>query len=360
MAKRIYVGVETEVFKTTTCKTDAQLQQFFTIDAGSYTFQSQSNGYWYSNNVDINNTQAFIQLTAKTDIFKVSFSYGVSSEESYDKFMLAINGTSINEISGSKTDNWSGSLAAGETIFFLYTKDSSTKDGTDQAWFYDFQVTSDTESEIKNVAREVKSLYVGVNGVARKIKQGYVGVNGIARSTFPSFVTWRKYDCNVITSSSYYREVEPSSDYGGYYAQDGSQIPAYDDYEFSSEDGYTGVGETTYIMPYALSNIIGHYSVDRTNVRLFDSYIEEGDPDWPLDSPYGYTYYFYMMPVAECERVDGDEDSYEQGDTYYGTIEADEGELPEDGELVDGDVDGFYCVLYFPGDGYYYYERMTT
>lgn len=43
-----------------------------------------------------------------------------------------------------------------------------------------------SEGEIVEVAREVKQMFIGVDGVARKVKKAWVGVNGVARMFFGS------------------------------------------------------------------------------------------------------------------------------------------------------------------------------
>lgn len=116
----------------------------------------------------------------------ISFNYSYSSEPTYDKFTLTVGNTTIeNAVSGATTiKTYSGSLMAGESITFIYSKDGSRDSNNDKCTFYDMTVTSPEQigTEIKSLARKIKSCYIGgSNGIAKKITKGYIGVNGIAR-----------------------------------------------------------------------------------------------------------------------------------------------------------------------------------
>jgi hypothetical protein len=49
--------------------------------------------------------------------------------------------------------------------------------------------------------------------------------------------------------------------------------------------------------------------------------------------------------------------TYPKGSTYYGVVYTSDGEIPDGGSLVDGSIDGAYCVVKV-GNEYYYYEKI--
>lgn len=201
MAKKIYVGVDTEVpvyeGSEITLTSDTLLEQYFSVSRSDYSFYHTSNGYFRSDNSGCyeeyydseydeyyeSGTTAYIELTALADYSTVSFDYGVSSESGCDFFRIFKNNTGIVEISGEETGSWSGAIFKDDTISFSYSKDDSADEGEDQGWFNNFKIGNKTQigTEIKPLAREVCHLYIGVENIARPIYKAYVGVGGVAR-----------------------------------------------------------------------------------------------------------------------------------------------------------------------------------
>lgn len=177
-----YVGVPTQVpiyeeqtvtKDVETLITPANISKFFTVTKpSSYYFTGDASGKYTSNNKNINNSTAQSNWTAKKQIKKLTFSYKVSSESSYDKYTIIVDGNTIaNNISGSgSVKSYSGSLASGKAITLKYTKDGSNSNNDDCGSIWDIKVTtSETITENVEVGKETKE-------VARKVKKAYVGV----------------------------------------------------------------------------------------------------------------------------------------------------------------------------------------
>ncbi len=212
-----------------------------------------------------------------------------------------------------------------------------------------------------SVARKVTTSYMGVNGIARKFTAGYVGVNGVARPVFGGGVIWNKYGCyeEEVPSDIYVEceENEYGEKIGDTYSsfEDGgySSIIYYcDDYYFDEERGFCGVGGGVVETEDEVGDAIGKYNVSTESVWLIT--------DAAAEIQYGNYVGFEVAAelVALCQQ-DGYYLKYTPSSTLYDTIEAEEGELPEDGELIEGSADGDYCVLYISDDDeYFYYEKQ--
>lgn len=106
-----------------------------------------TNNRMRSTNYDVNSstsqTAINITVTKPTDL---SFDYSVSSESSYDKLTITLDGMMVvNAISGKNSSMYNGSLTAGSHILQLtYTKDRSSKSGDDRAYIYNLQLKSST------------------------------------------------------------------------------------------------------------------------------------------------------------------------------------------------------------------------
>ena len=91
-----------------------------------------------SNNQSKSNSTAQLTLTAGKS-GKMSFMYKVGSEKNYDKFTVAVNGeTKVTESGEVNWQDFSINLAAGETVVFKYTKDSSGDKNGDTVWLKQF------------------------------------------------------------------------------------------------------------------------------------------------------------------------------------------------------------------------------
>ena len=117
------------------------IQNYFTVTNSSYYFKG-SGTVFTTNNYHESSTTAKTVLTAKFDM-DVSFTYSYSSESRWDTFTLTVGSTTVvNEASGSTTSSqYSGSIIAGTTITFTYSKDSSSHSNDDECTFSNMMVT---------------------------------------------------------------------------------------------------------------------------------------------------------------------------------------------------------------------------
>jgi len=124
---------------------------------GTYAF-TQSGNKWTSNNKGVKSSTATSswKITVSENI-EYPIKYKVSSEQSYDKFTLTLNGTTIiaNGISGSGSEiTYNASLTAGEhTLVASYVKDSSTDKNDDCAYIIlDPIVTDGSDYYVREIA----------------------------------------------------------------------------------------------------------------------------------------------------------------------------------------------------------------
>lgn len=182
MSKGQYIGILSPLkYKVTGSNIN---KVFSSIDNGSYYFvENGSTGKFVSNNKGVKYSAARTTLTVAEDM-TLSFSYIVSSEANYDKFTVSVAGSTIATISGTDVaeKTWSGSVKAGDTIIFSYTKDSSGDNGDDCASFYNMLATPTSGNQKTQAARKAKRWLFGVGGVARDVYRGYGGVGGVART----------------------------------------------------------------------------------------------------------------------------------------------------------------------------------
>lgn len=182
MSKGQFVGITSPLkYKVTSSNIN---KVFSNIVNGSYYFaEDGSTGKFVSNNKGVHNSTATTTLTAAENM-TLSFSYIVSSEVRYDKFTITIAGSDVGTFSGTDVTEktWSGSLNAGDTIVFSYSKDSSANGGDDCASFYNMWATPTNGNQTMQAARKVKKWLFGVGGVARDVYRGHVGVGGVART----------------------------------------------------------------------------------------------------------------------------------------------------------------------------------
>lgn len=204
MSKGQFVGITSPLkYKVTSSNIN---KVFSNIVNGSYYFaEDGSTGKFVSNNKGVHNSTATTTLTAAENM-TLSFSYIVSSEVRYDKFTITIAGSDVGTFSGTDVieKTWSGSLNAGDTIVFSYSKDSSANGGDDCASFYNMWATPTNGNQTMQAARKVKRWLFGVGGVARDVYRGHVGVGGVARTFLQAdyHLQWPPETYNTETGNS--------------------------------------------------------------------------------------------------------------------------------------------------------------
>lgn len=203
-----------------------------------------------------------------------------------------------------------------------------------------------TFATVGGTHRQAKKIFATINGVYRKMKKAFVTRDGVYRQCFSSDVKWHKYD--AVWIEPYYQETLP---FGGmrFFLAGATTVSLYENYEFSAEEGYMGTNGFDY---NGTNEIVGLYYIDgNTDVYQLDEVCSSTDSDWPIDAPVGTEYMLNMTQVASCYQIS---ESYECGEEFYGEIIAEDGDLPEDGTLIEGAIEDGYCVLDIDGTYYYY------
>ena len=132
--------------------TDTPPYTFTTSDSYKFTY---ADGVWTSGNKGVNNSKSSFKITANADI-TVTFQYFCESENAakWDWLSIKKNGTPIYNDGGDKSGNIVYSkvvtveLKAGETLEFIYAKDSSTNKGLDCAMIKDLTINGTAITEM--------------------------------------------------------------------------------------------------------------------------------------------------------------------------------------------------------------------
>ena len=179
--KNIYIGVPTTfpIYETVTTPVTIDvdnINDFFEVTNSTYYFEG-SDTVFAANNLGVNSTTATTTLKLKQDVTNLSFQYNYITESNYDKFTIKIGSTTVlNEVSGpntgpNPTTYNAGDLTAGTILTFSYRKDHSQSASEETCYFtsmtFTTEMTTQTGTETKSVARKIKKGYVGVGGVAR-------------------------------------------------------------------------------------------------------------------------------------------------------------------------------------------------
>ena len=179
------------------------------------------------------------------------------------------------------------------------------------------------------------SIYKGlsINGIPLK----ELRANG--KLIWSALVKWAKYSCNVI---GHYEDTEVNEEYSNSWYD--STITLFDSFEYSSEDGYIGIGSNVFTVDDDLTEAVGKYHV--TDERVIEI--------TALSLGNGTSRYFFDYEGTKVRERIYVNDSYSQGSIFYGTVEAKKGDLPEIGNLVVGSAEQGVCVLEIGGTYFYY------
>jgi hypothetical protein len=186
------------------------------------------------------------------------------------------------------------------------------------------------------------------NHVHRKAKKAFLTKDGVHRLVYSSGTKWAKYSCYTVEVPTSYTRVSSSGNWsiGDTRTTRHYSLSYHTGYYFSSSDGFVGTGyddanswEEVPSSFYMLSNEIVWKMISCKPIEDGSSAFAE--VTWEC--------------VGLCEA--NTETEYRQGSASYGTIEAEDGELPEEGNLLDGSPTGGYCVLLSPTHALYYYVR---
>lgn len=189
---------------------------------------------------------------------------------------------------------------------------------------------------------------LSINGIPLK----ELRANG--KLIWSAMVKWAKYNCIVNTTTTYvYEEVTPS---GKTESLSFYRMHVAANYYFDKDVGFYASAQTVYTTEaevnqwLAEGRIVGEYIVYSGRVYEILSV------DSVVTGATGkMTCTITGKVVAECESTaTTTETTYAKGSVSYGTIEAEEGSLPEEGTLIEGSVADGYCVLEINGTYFYY------
>ena len=361
MAMGTYIGVLGPVYEdqdgTPVNITASNISTHFTVTNGGYRFKGSGSTFTTTNG-GVASSTASTALKALYDM-RVSFNYSYSSEANWDKFTLKVNGEFIeNAVSGATTSKtYSGTLRTGQTIYFEYTKDGSEDGNADQCTFSNMVVTPFAPVQVgeAGLARTVKREYKEENGVIRKFHKAYKEVDGVARQVFLSETKWTKHSCDLTYRYSDPTDFSYESDFILSVAQFGT-LRTYKSYTFSESAGFQCSGELVSravngIMNSDYAKFAGTYYSSGDSSRIFrmGSNIRAGWANDEMD--YVKLYGGRYVATSTKTAVGG-----VKGSKSYGTVSAEDGQLPEEGTLIQGSPNADYCVV-LVGSNYYYYER---
>lgn len=192
-----------------------------------------------------------------------------------------------------------------------------------------------------------KTFLTDENLVHRKAKKAFLTKNGVHRLVYSSGAVWKKYSCEESTESVGYTEVDStdSTAIGDTLTVTYYRVNYSSEYYFNENHGFVGIG--------------GGYVTSADEVDSISGYMVDSEAVWAItsvellqESPLRVE--ITLECVALCVPVTVN--SYVQGSVYYGSFEVEDGELPENGDLIEGSATDSYCILDVD-DTYYYYVR---
>lgn len=231
--KNIYVGVPTTIpiYETVTTPVTIDvdnINDFFEVTNSTYYFEG-SDTVFAANNLGVNSTTATTTLKLKQDVTNLSFQYNYITETNYDKFTIKIGSTTVlDAVSGANMATYNaGDLTAGTILTFSYSKDKERSHIANGEACYFTSMTFTTEMTTQT-GTETKS-------VARKIKKGYVGVGGVAKLCYALQQTLVPYNDTVtgLTASAQELAATTVGNYaifaGGYGGSYRNSVDIYDE-----------------------------------------------------------------------------------------------------------------------------------
>jgi hypothetical protein len=208
---------------------------------------------------------------------------------------------------------------------------------------------------IGGTAYEISGGKTLVDGTTYNINGGKTLVGGTAYK-IEFGVNWKKYDC---IRRNYFNDYTISSMSGWSPFYDGEPFRNfYKNYSFSNSYGFNGIDQISATfsddMTASEVNAIlkGCYRISTADSCVKVNAITEVHATYNgVTGEYLGHYIGGDLTEYEAVRVL----TYNKGSVYYGTLRAEEGQLPETGTLVEGSAAEGYCVLQISST-YYYYE----
>ena len=197
--KNIYVGVPTTIpiYETVTTPVTIDVDNidtYFDVTNSAYYFKPGGSGNIFeASNLGVDSSTATTTLKLKQDVTNLSFQYKYIIETNFDSFTIKIGSTTVlDAVSGTTTGANlttynAGDLTDGTILTFSYSKDKTESASGEVVLFQNLTFTTETTTQ---TGSEVKQ-------IARKIKKGYVGVGGVAKLCYASQQTPVPYNGTV-------------------------------------------------------------------------------------------------------------------------------------------------------------------
>lgn len=164
-----------------------------------------------------------------------------------------------------------------------------------------------------------------------------------------SGVKWEKFDCVVETTTAWTRDTN-GSDVRTYLSLSTANEMIWNKRYFDSSRGLYGLGQTGIDFSDPTS-FVGKYYVTKDGTM---------SGEIAACTSVGGSATVYGVNLTSVHNATAEElTTFSQGTTSYGIATITEGELPEEGTLIEGSADGDYCVLDVGGT-YYYYVRQIS
>ena len=200
---------------------------------------------------------------------------------------------------------------------------------------------------IGGAAYEISGGKTLVGGTAYSIDKGKTLVGGTGYDV--SFgEAWNKYSCQVVANYSDQKEKDATAT-----ALSNNKTKSYSYWTSYSYNKTNGTFTLTGLVSQTLGNSVGYYCVSM-----------KGKTGGVEGQTASYIYKVLSMTnTTPSFRLNGTmiycdtTYTYYKGATPYGIVYVSDGEIPDGGSLVDGSIDGTYCVVKV-GSEYYYYERV--
>lgn len=145
----IFTGWYTNSTCTTKYTFSGTLTENITLYAGwsAISINNSSTYRWSASGSSLTSTNKAHGSTSNYTItatapMTVSFNYSISSESGWDYLTIYVNGSTVVQVSGSQSGEYSRTLNTGDTITFTYKKDGSGSSGSDTAYITNLTFTS--------------------------------------------------------------------------------------------------------------------------------------------------------------------------------------------------------------------------
>ena len=163
------------------------------ITSNSYTITNNSSSSWTESSGVLTSTNkthsssSIYKITANEN-FIVSFEYKVSSEQTYDKLIIAKNGATLETVSGSTSYvAYSVTLNAGDYLTFTYSKDGSQSSGDDCAYIKN--LTYAPNGEVEKVTTQAYNIETPTFDLITPTRKSYTFAGWFTETTFENQAT---------------------------------------------------------------------------------------------------------------------------------------------------------------------------